>query len=150
MVAWMSLMTTFIAAAIIPAYENIAMEYNTSITRVSYLTSLQIAILGGPPLFWKPIMNRYGRRPIWLLSTFCAGVCNIGCAVSPNYASQAACRALTSFFIAPAYIGSAVVTETFFKSERGKKMGIWTLLVTLGPPGGPFIMGFVAQHIGWR
>jgi hypothetical protein len=25
-----------------------------------------------------------------------------------------------------------VVTETFFAKERGQKMGIWTLMVTLG------------------
>ena len=28
-------------------------------------------------------------------------------------------------------------------------MGIWTLLITLGPPSGPFIMGFVTQYAGW-
>ncbi|KAE8447004.1 hypothetical protein EG329_011138 [Mollisiaceae sp. DMI_Dod_QoI] len=52
-----------------------------------------------------------------------------------------------AFFISPAIaISSAVVTETFFARERGQKMGIWTLMVTLGPPSGPFIMGFVAYH----
>lgn len=150
MVAFHSCMTTFIAAAIIPAYADIAADLNVSLQRTSYLTSLQIAILGGAPLFWKPLSNRYGRRPIWLISTLLAGVCNVGCAVSHDYASMAACRALVAFFISPAYIGSAVVTETFFKSERGGKMGIWTLLVTLGPPAGPFFMGFVAYHAGWR
>ena len=29
-------------------------------------------------------------------------------------------------------------------------MGVWALMVTLGPPTGPFIMGFVAFHVGWR
>jgi len=61
-------------------------------------------------------------------------------------------RMLVSFFISPAIaISSAVVTETFFARERGQKMGIWTLMVTLGPPTGPFIMGFVAYHTnGWQ
>lgn len=50
---------------------------------------------------------------------------------------MAACRALTAFFISPAAaIGSAVVTETFFKKERGRYLGIWTLMVTLGVPVG--------------
>ena len=126
-------MTTFTAASIIPAFENLSISFNTSITRVSYLTSIQILILGVAPLFWKPISNRFGRRPIWLISTFCSMICNIGCAESHSYAAQAVTRILVAFFISPAAaISSAVVTETFFANERGVKMGLWTLMVTLG------------------
>lgn len=44
----------------------------------------------------------------------------------------------------------SVVTETFFKKERARYMGIWTLMVTLGVPIAPFIFGFVACHVGYR
>jgi MFS family permease len=47
-------------------------------------------------------------------------------------------------------IGSGVVTETFFRHERARYMGIWTVMVTLGVPVGPFIFGFVAQRVGYR
>lgn len=128
-----AMMTTFIAAAIIPAYENIAEEFGISITKASYLTALQIAILGYAPLFWKPISNRYGRRPIWLISLLGALAFNVGCAFSHDYTTMAVCRAFTAFFISPpAAIGSGVVTETYFKKQRGQFMGMWTLLVTLG------------------
>ncbi|KAE8151135.1 major facilitator superfamily domain-containing protein [Aspergillus avenaceus] len=150
LVAFHACMATF-TASIIPAYEDIAIDLNVSLQRASYLTSLQIAVLGGAPLFWKPLSNRYGRRPIFLLSTILSLVCNVGCAKSPTYASMAACRALTAFFISPAAaIGSAVVAETFFKKERGRYMGIWTLMVTLGVPIGPLIFGFVANRAGYR
>lgn len=126
-------MTTFMAAGIIPAYSLFAEQFHTSITRISYLTSIQILILGVSPLFWKPISNRFGRRPIWLISTFFSMICNIGCAESHSYASQVVTRILVAFFISPAIaISSATVTETFFAKERGQKMGIWTLMVTLG------------------
>ncbi|RAL15240.1 putative MFS transporter [Aspergillus homomorphus CBS 101889] len=150
LVAFHACMATF-TASIIPAYSSIAEDLGVSMQRASYLTSLQIAILGGAPLFWKPLSNRYGRRPIFLLSLICSLVCNIGCAKSPTYASLAACRALTAFFISPAAaIGSAVVTETFFKKERGRYLGVWTLMVTLGVPVGPLIYGFITYRVGWR
>lgn len=38
--------------------------------------------------------------------------------------------------------------ETYFKNERAKYMGVWTLLVTIGIPFGPFIFGFVTQRAG--
>ncbi|KNG90364.1 MFS multidrug transporter, partial [Aspergillus nomiae NRRL 13137] len=151
LVAFHACMGTFTAAAIIPAYEEISEDVGVSLQRVSYLTSLQIAILGGAPLFWKPLSQRFGRRPIFLLSLIFSCVCNIGCAKSPDYASMAACRALVSFFICPAMaIGSAVVAETFFRRERARYMGIWTVMVTLGVPVGPLIFGFVAQRVGYR
>ena len=151
LVAFHACMGTFTAAAIIPAYEEISTHLGVSMQRTSYLTSLQIAILGGAPLFWKPLSRRVGRRPIFLLSLLLSCVCNIGCAKSPDYASMAACRALVSFFISPAMaIGSAVVMETFFQHERARYMGIWTVMVTLGVPVGPFIFGFVTYNVGFE
>lgn len=127
------MMCTFIAAGVIPSAEQFVEDFGITLTQASYLTSIQILILGLSPLFWKPISNRFGRRPVWLISTFCSMVLNIANAKSDSYASQVVSRLLVAFFISPAMaIGSAVVTETFFAKERGQKMGIWTVMVTLG------------------
>ncbi|KFY78553.1 hypothetical protein V499_02297 [Pseudogymnoascus sp. VKM F-103] len=148
LVAFHACMSTFIAASIIPAYQTMAKDLGRPLQDITYLTSLQIAILGVAPLIWKPISHRYGRRPVFLLSLICSLVGNIGCAESPGYNSMSVCRAIVAFFISPpAAIGSAVVTETFFKKERARYMGIWTLLVTIGVPLSPFIFGFVAERI---
>ena len=144
-------MGTFTASGIIPAYEPIAEEFGVSITSASYLTSLQIMILGVAPFIWLPLSKRFGRRPIFLLSLICSLVCNVGCAKSMSYSSMAVSRALVAFFISPAgAIGSGVVQETFFKSERARYMGVWTLLLTIGVPLSPFIFGFVTQRVGYR
>lgn len=125
LVAFHAMMATFIASSIQSAFQNIAEDLHQSLQRTTYLTSLQIAVLGGAPLFWQPISKRYGRRPIFLLSLICSMAGNIGCAYSPSYASMAACRAITAFFISPAAaIGSAVVKETFFKKDRARYMGM--------------------------
>ena len=142
------MMCTFSASAIIPAFLNISEDLGVSLQRTSYLTSLQIVILGVAPLFWKPLSNRFGRRPIFLISLLCSMVSNIGCAKSKTFASMAGCRALQAFFISPpAALGGAVVTECFFKHERGRYMGVWTLMVTLGVTTSPLIFGFVTQYV---
>ncbi|CAI7678217.1 unnamed protein product [Penicillium pancosmium] len=151
LVAFHACMGTFAAAGIIPAYSDIVEIYGVSNQQASYLTSLQIAVLGGAPLFWKPLAHRFGRRPIFLISLICSLVCNVGCAKSSTYGATAACRALSAFFIAPASaIGSAVVMETTFKKDRARYMGIWTVMITLGVPLGPFIFGFVAYRAGYE
>ncbi|OJJ67810.1 hypothetical protein ASPBRDRAFT_78057 [Aspergillus brasiliensis CBS 101740] len=151
LVGFHAMMATFIAAAIIPAYTVMAADLGKPVEDISYLTSLQIAILGGAPLFWRPLSSRWGRRPIFVLSLICTLVCNIGCARSPNYGSMAACRALAAFFISPPLgIDSAAVAETFFGHERARYMGIWTLHITLGARVPGLMMGFVEQPLPYR
>lgn len=151
LVAFHAMMGTFTAAAIMAAFVNIAEDLKIEVQTASYLTSLVICILGVGPLLWRPLSQRYGRRPIFLISLVCSLVGNIGCANSHSYATMGLCRAITAFFICPAAaIGSGVVAETFFQKERGKYMGIWTIFVTLGVPVAPFIFGFVALRVGYR
>lgn len=150
MVSFHAMVTLLQVAAPIPAYEPLAVDLGTTIQGASYLTSSQILILGVAPLIWRPFSSRYGRRPTELISTFGSGAFNIGCALSPNYGAMIAFRCLSAFFIAPPIaIGPEVVVEMFQAGQRGQKTGIWTLMLTLGPPMGPFIFGFVAQHVGW-
>lgn len=150
-VAFHAMMATFTAAAIQSAFVDIAVDLHISVQKATYLTSLVIAILGVAPLFWRPLSNVYGRRPVFLISLICSLVGNVGCAVSHSYGTMGLCRAITAFFISPAAaIGSAVVAETFFKKERATYMGIWTIMVTIGVPVAPFIFGFVALRVDYR
>ncbi|KAI8679148.1 MFS domain-containing protein [Fusarium keratoplasticum] len=151
LVSFHAFVATFTASCIQSAFVEIAEDLNQTVQSTSYLVSIQIAVLGGAPLFWRPLSQRYGRRPLFLMACICSLVCNVGCAVSQSYATMALCRALVSFFICPAMaIGTAVVQETFFRKERARFMGIWTLMVTLGVPVAPFICGFVAQRVNYR
>ncbi|CAI6334758.1 unnamed protein product [Periconia digitata] len=151
LVAFHALIATFTPATIVPAFGDIAEDLNVTIQKASYLTALQIAILGCGPLLWRPLSSRYGRRPMFIASLVGSFCFNIGSAKAQSYDALAACSAFTTFFICPAgAIGSAVVVETFFKNERAKCMGIWTLMFTLGVPTAPLIFGFVAYRVGYR
>lgn len=151
LVAFHSLMSTLIASAIIPAYLDMANEFGNTIQDSTYLTSVQIAVLGVSPLAWRPLANTYGRRPVFLLSLVMAGLGNVGCALSRSYGLMMFFRAAVAFFISPASaIGSAVVAETFLKKDRARYIGIWMVMVTLGVPVGPLIFGFVSFRAGFR
>jgi MFS family permease len=145
------MMGPFAAASIVPSFSLLSEELGVTLHQVAYLVGLQVAILGSAPLLWAPLSKRFGRRPIFSLSLICSLVGNVGCAKCPGYSSLAACSALTAFFISPpSALGSAVVTECFPKKERGRYMGIWALMVTIGIPMAPLIFGFVAQRVGYR
>ncbi|PYH96646.1 MFS general substrate transporter [Aspergillus ellipticus CBS 707.79] len=149
MVAFHSMAATFMAAGIIPAYDKMAEDFGVTVTEASYLTSVQILLLGVFPLFWKPITSIYGRYHIFIFSVLGSMACNIGGARCTTYGTQMVTRVLTAVLISPPIgIGSGVITELCEPEKRAQKLGWWTLMLTLGIPGGPFIMGFVTQHIG--
>ena len=111
----------------------------------------QILLLGIFPFFWRPLSSTYGRYHISLLSVFGSMVCNIGGVFCTSYGSQMATRVITAILISPPFgIGSGAVTELCEPEERAQKLGWWTLMTTIGTPAGPFIMGFVTQHLGMQ
>ncbi|KAJ6185273.1 hypothetical protein N7519_006574 [Penicillium mononematosum] len=149
MVAIHSMVCVFMAAGIIPGYESMAEEYKITVPQASYLTSVQILILGIAPFFWIPITMRYGRYHIFMFSVLGTMVCNIGGVFCKTFGTQMATRAIAAWLISPPLgIGSGVVTELCYPEERARKLGWWTLLITIGIPGGAFINGFVVQHLG--
>lgn len=145
------MMALFTAAAIQPAFVEIAEDLDVSIQGASYLVSIIIAVLGGGPLLWRPLSHAYGRRPIFLITLLCSLVGNVGCAVSHSYGTMGLCRAITALFISPSIaIGTGVVKETFFRQERGRFMGVWTSMLTMGVPIAPLVCGFIAHRASYR
>ncbi|GJJ11749.1 hypothetical protein Clacol_005987 [Clathrus columnatus] len=56
-----------------------------------------------------------------------------------------------SIFISPPLsLGACTVREVFSPQERGEKMGLWSLMVSIGPLLGPILVGFLVQNCGWR
>ncbi|KAK5678010.1 hypothetical protein LTS12_029431, partial [Elasticomyces elasticus] len=149
MVAFHSMVSTFMAAGIVPAYDTMAETYGVTVTQASYLTSIQILVLGIFPFVWRPLASTYGRYHISLLSVGGSMIVNIGAAWCTSYGSQMATRIIVAILICPPIgIGSGIVTELCEFEERAQKLGWWTLMTTIGTPAGPFIMGFVTKHIG--
>ena len=92
---------------------------------------------------------RYGRYHIFMFSVLGTMVCNIGGVFCKSFGTQMATRAIAAWLISPPLgIGSGVVTELCYPEERARKLGWWTLLITIGIPGGAFVNGFVVQHLG--
>jgi MFS family permease len=117
------MITVLNAAAILPAILMLAKDLEVSVTKATYLIGVQILFLGISPLFWTPVAQRYGRRPIFLISALGGGLFNLACARTTTFGAQIVTRILVSVFLSPTLaMGGAVVTETFFAHERATKM----------------------------
>lgn len=107
--------------------------------------------MGFFPQLWLPIAKRYGCKPIFMISVLGACVCNIGGCFCNTYPTQMVTRILNTIFLCPPVaIGSGVVTDLYFRHERGQKMGMWALMTTIGTPVGPFLYGFLLMRAPYQ
>ncbi|GAA5821619.1 hypothetical protein JCM3770_005701 [Rhodotorula araucariae] len=151
-VAFHAMMGAFSAAAVIPSFETFVELWGCSITEASYFVSVPIIFLGVFPLIWAPISNRIGRRPVLLISALLSAAMHFAGAYCNSYGALMTTRVFQAIFLCPPQsIGATMVGEMFFQHEKGQKIGVWTLLTSLGPPVAPLIVGPVVYHTGtWR
>ncbi|KAF7357643.1 MFS multidrug transporter [Mycena sanguinolenta] len=141
----------FTAALVIPSFQLFAEEFRLTLTQATYIASIQIICLGVFPLFWSPLASRIGRRPIYLISALGSAVFTLAAGFVHSYGALLAVRALQAAFISVAMsLGGSTVNDMFFAHEKGRKMGVWVLFVTLSPCVGPLVVGYLVQKHGWR
>ncbi|KAJ5165718.1 uncharacterized protein N7500_007548, partial [Penicillium coprophilum] len=155
MVAIHSMVCVFMAAGLIPGYEAMAEEYKITVPQASYLTSVQVGFLLPLSLSWElPRFSGFPLRCAMDVTISSYSPCSVPWSATSE-ASSAEHLARRWLLVLlqhgsspPLGIGSGVVTELCYPEERARKLGWWTLLITLGIPGGAFINGFVVQHLG--
>lgn len=151
-VSLQAMASVFMCSAPLPAMTLIAQYFNTDFERVSYFAFIPNIFLGLSTLAWKPVANRYGRRPVWIVSCISSGLLQLGAACCKSYGVMTTMRVLSGISHSPALvIGGATIAETFFSHERARKVGIWSLAFTVGPSLGPLLASFAVYHTGnWR
>lgn len=147
MVAFHGFMTTFLTTGLVPVAGVYAQKFNMPTSRIAYLISVQILVVGVFPIVWVPFMDRYGKRLLLIISTVGSMAFSLGSVFCNTYGSMMAMRIMQSVFISPGIaVGGSIVNETTFSHQRGSRSGIWAISVNLGTMVGAFLMGFVAGH----
>ncbi|KAK2616063.1 hypothetical protein N8I77_002773 [Diaporthe amygdali] len=140
---------TYAGLFIVPAYGLMSMQFNRSVTEVSYLVGIYVLVLGAGPLIWNPFAQILGRRPVYIASTAVALGGAIWGACARSYGSMAGARVLLAFGLSAVHaLGGITVADIFPKEVRGEKIGWWTLLTTLGPFLGPILAAYIVQGTG--
>lgn len=81
-------------------------------------SAVNISINGVGPFIWIPLANVYGRRPIYLFTTFLGFASALGCAYTRNYGELLVARVFNGFFPAAMALGASTVVDLFFFHQR--------------------------------
>ncbi|KAK0119511.1 hypothetical protein ONS95_010955 [Cadophora gregata] len=153
------LMTTFLAAGPSVALVEIATDFaggdrsklGEVIPQVAYFFTVSALTQGTGNLIWQPLINKYGRRPMYIISFSGYLGTAIWSGLTLNYASELVARILLGFFSgAGECLGPGTISDLFFLHERGSMMALYSFAVGSGVSIGIIASGFIVLKNKWQ
>jgi multidrug resistance protein len=133
-----------------PSLPKIAVEFradpaliNLAVAGYAFVTAL-VALISGA------VSDRYGRRPVALVSMALFIVASVGCAVAPNIAVLLIFRAMQASIAACFSVALVGIKETSNEREGASRMGYAAMVWALAPMLGPTVGGTLDELFGWR
>ncbi|KAF8058742.1 MFS general substrate transporter [Lyophyllum atratum] len=150
-ICMLAFLATLNVAIINPAVVPLSAEFGIAHVTGTYQTTVAIGMSALGPLVFTPFANVYGRRPAYLLSILIGFASALGSGMAKTYGTLILARAMNGFGPSAALgLGAGTVVDVFFVHERGKAMGLFTLMLTNGAHLAPIVGGYVARDRGWR
>ncbi len=126
---------------VIPLHSYLSRQFGADPFQVGLLMSIYslMQFLFAP--FWGQISDRYGRRPILLMSLLGAAVAHMGFAFANSYLLLFIARMFAGLFGANISTAMAYVADITPENKRSQTMGMVGAAIGLGFVMGPFIGG---------
>jgi len=134
----------------LPALPSIADEFDSSYALVNLSVAGYAIATALTEIVAGVISDRYGRRPVVLISVSIFIVASIGCALAPNIGVFLLCRTFQAAIAACFSVAMVVIKETSTGREAVRKIGLAGMGWALAPMFGPTLGGIVDKLFGWR
>lgn len=135
----------------LPSFLDIARDLNVSQEKVQATLAIFTLGFAGGQLFWGPIADSFGRKPIILLGLS-------GSAVAAFFLTQV--FSIENFYLwrliqgifaaAPAVVLGALVRDLFDRTQFAKMMSTVMIITMLAPLVAPISGGYIAKWFHWH
>jgi multidrug resistance protein len=151
---YLTLASSLTATIYFPLIETLSSHYKTSIQAINLTITLYLVFQAISPVFFGPLSDTFGRRPVFLVTFLVYCAASLGLALNKqSYAALLLLRSLQSIGgSAVMSLAYAVVADISVPAERGKILGLMLAATNLGPCVGPIIGGGIleaTQQVQW-
>ncbi len=135
----------------LPALPMLTRALAAPMQQVQLTMSALILAFGVAQMFWGPVADRVGRRPVLLagLALYCAA--SLACTLAGDIVVLVCCRTLQGAALAAAVVCARATVRDLYEPVQGAHVMAWALsglgVIALV---GPLLGGAAAQAWGWR
>lgn len=135
----------------LPALPALTTGFGASMTQAQLTLSALVLALGASQLFWGPVSDRFGRRPVLLVGLLAYALASLACALAPSMDLLIFWRAVQGAAMGAGVVcGRAVVRDLYEPVEgarvMSKAMTGLAVIACASPPLG----GLLSDLFGWR
>ena len=132
------------------ALPSIQAEVGVTVGQLQWVVAAYSLAFAAPLLFVGSLADRYGRRMFFMIGMVTFLVGSLIAAFAPSAFALIGARVvmgLGAAMIMPSTL--ALIRHIFPAEERGKAIGIWVGMASLGVPLGPIIGGVLLERFSW-
>ena len=134
----------------LPSLAHIAEDLGTDYALIGLSVSGYLAVTAVLQIILGPLADRYGRRPVLLISVAIFVVASLVCALAQNVTVFLIFRVLQGAIVSGSALASAVIRDTTKPSEAASRLSYVAMAMAVAPMLGPMLGGLLDAAFGWR
>ena len=147
----LSMLTPLAIDMYLPAFVKIANDLNVSEEMISQTLALFTLGFAFGQLFWGPLSDSYGRKPIILIGIITSALVSLAITQIHHIHHFYILRFVQGFFGAsPAVVTGALLRDLFAKNEFARQMSMIMIVTMIAPLIAPVLGGHLTDWFHWH
>jgi len=135
----------------LPSLPAIGEALNASTGQVQFTISTYLFGFAAGQIFYGPISDRFGRRPVILTALVVYGIASVVCALAPTINTLTAVRFVQALGGAGSIVlARAIVRDLYTGVRAGRELSLMGSITAFAPIAAPAIGGVLQTAFGWR
>ena len=141
----------FTMQVVVPSLPAMARDLDASIATIQLAVTLYLVAVGAGQLFYGPLSDRFGRRPLLMGGLALYAVASLAAALAPDVLGVVVARMLQAMgACAGVVLARAVIRDVWPRDESASVLGYVTMGMTIAPMIAPIIGSLLEESFGWR
>ena len=134
----------------LPSLPSMAAHFGVEYHLMQLSLSGYLATTALVQLFIGPVSDRYGRRPVMLVTSALFVAATVGAIFAPNFTIFMVCRMMQAAIATGLVLSRAVVRDMFSQDQSASMIGYVTMGMSVVPMLGPVVGGALDAAFGWQ